>query len=339
MHSISIEHLIDSGHATRAFNSGIESIGIYVIYNVYIDNDHTSLFVFINEILHRVELGYDYLNESKYQVSSIDILENFTAVDTAIWAAGPWSKEYYHWFANKLFKFYLISCQAESTAIVAGPQKKFVIETLDLLAPNYQVYYNSSGIIRVSKLFVSDMLPHSMLLKFPEYLRTLANLTREKYSLLPSESMQVIPILFISRDDAPVRRCINERWLIEQVQEQTGKPVYTVKLSDYSFLEQGHLIGRSQVVLSCHGAGLIHAMHLHSSSCVIEIFGNDYINYSSLPFIFYNTICYHSVVTSSVDRDPPDSGKPKDLYINLDCLAIVVNAINSYFNVHSDRSL
>jgi len=74
--------------------------------------------------------------------------------------------------------------------------------------------------------------------------------------------------IYVSRGDAAVRRLANEHALLERLAKLGFE---AVELGSLEFEQQVSLFRNSQVVMSCHGAGLSHIVSMRPGTKIIEI--------------------------------------------------------------------
>ena len=75
--------------------------------------------------------------------------------------------------------------------------------------------------------------------------------------------------IYISRNDAPARKVVNEDEVISCLKEFEFE---IINLTQHSFLEQARLFSEASFIVASHGAGLANLVFCKSGTQIIEIF-------------------------------------------------------------------
>jgi hypothetical protein len=335
-HHKNIGDLIDIGIAKEISIPGVAHISMYQIEPAILDARLDRIFVEHSGELFLANIGCDYPNEYKFQESSmpekIDKPRE-SIEDAGIWAGGPWKTEFYHWFANKLFRCYLGSIASSDATLVTDSTRIFAKESLSYLLPNYKIIKPSSDqMILVRKLLVSEDLPHYKHISNTFYLDWLTtNLGLLAADEKKSTNANEYDVLFISRRDTKRRQARNEEWLISYLQQNTRLNIRHTQMAGLGLLDQVRIARKAQALIGAHGAGMIFSMFQPKNSIVVEFFGNDYINYSTLPFAVFNEKLYNTVTTSCVVPEITSQHAISDLHFTEESAIIASNNLKHFF--------
>jgi capsular polysaccharide biosynthesis protein len=212
------------------------------------------------------------------------LLFGFQNKQRGIWVTDNWSKEYYHWFADALCRYYQIKSTCDENGLSTHDypllipekyvQKAYIRESLNLLGIKYLPVSTNQ---RVHELIVTD---HPAFCG--GYYPPLINKLHERFRTLfasPNPTRKI----FISREKSSIRRIENEASLYPILQ-QFGYEVHYFEA--YSFQLQMELMSQSISLISSHGAGLINMLFMPEKSSVVELISNQ-----------NNNNCYYALAT------------------------------------------
>jgi hypothetical protein len=94
---------------------------------------------------------------------------------------------------------------------------------------------------------------------------------RSKF-LSKNRSQRSFRALYITRDDAPERRVLNEREILEEVIDNDFE---VFSLSKLTFSDQVQLFSEAKIIVAPHGSGLANAVFCDSGSVLIEFMPED----------------------------------------------------------------
>lgn len=213
----------------------------------------------------------------------------------AIWITDNWGCAYFHWLLDALPRLYVIRDQLEEITLLLPESFKSAGYVLPSLAPFPLRAIQYIGLNEVS---------HCRQLSVPSHtapsghynesvIRGLRELYRSYYG--PTESVNSVDKIYISRSKAKKRRIINESRVMEVVKEQ-GFSV--VCFEEYPFAEQVRMMLNARYVVSNHGAGLTNMLFLPEKSHVLELrkIGDSHCNCyfalaSGLNLQYYYQLC------------------------------------------------
>ncbi len=142
----------------------------------------------------------------------------------------------------------------------------------------------------------------------------------------PPKSIPVVTSkkYFISRKDSAVRTIVNE----EDVSQLLAKyGIETIVLSKLSFQEKIDLFAYADLIVSLSGAGLTNFLFCKEGTTVLEIFGDQFVDFS----FFYDIaikrkLDYHFLIANNGKKaDNVLDGQESDVFIALDALRDMLN--------------
>lgn len=209
------------------------------------------------------------------------------SLDHAVSLIGPWDHEYYHWLSDYLTRLRGVKQYAKRTGetptvIVPMKMADWMRESLALAGvSDEQCYEWDGGRLAVNRLVVPS-LPRITELTYPGdryegYVYSPAAyrwLGCEFRSRVRGPPIDLIPSadVYVSRADAPVRRVVNEKELLETI-KSIGFRRYV--LSDYSMADQVRLFAGADQVIGPMGAGLTNILAAESAT-LLTLFGDDH---------------------------------------------------------------
>ncbi len=178
---------------------------------------------------------------------------------------------YFHWMFDVLPKLEVLerSQIAYDKIYLNSLDQPFQIETLQRLGINLRDLIWADVHIEAENLIVPSLPGQcGMVPKFAcDFLRKKLTPTDT-----PSATKKKI---YVSRNDAPTRRIINEDALMEKLKPLGFERVY---LQHLTVEEQIRLFASAEWIIAPHGAGLTNLVFCQPHTHVIEIFNQDYVN-------------------------------------------------------------
>lgn len=211
------------------------------------------------------------------------------------------SNNYFHYIFDEFVKLLLLfDAGFENFSIITHVGKETLLnQILDFLNINSPVIeFNAK-----QDYFISEVL-------LPEYPSKNEHITKRKIELFNKffsfdQSLSSDELIYISRDDALIRRLSNEQDVIALLQPFGFR---TVLLSSLSFEAQVQLFRRAKTIIAPHGAGLTNLLFCKSEVKVIELIpSNKYFSAN-----LFETLCLFKeieykviigVVTDSIHND------------------------------------
>jgi len=199
---------------------------------------------------------------------------------TVVSFAGPWSDQFFHWFADYLPRLRVLR-EYERTAgvtpqvLVPPDPPSWLTDSLTALgvAPDRRTEWRG-GRYSVDRLVVPSMPRHTRSTAPPEgYVHSPRELEWVRNELLATVSEADAPDvgrrLYVSRSRQPTRHVRNEADLLSVAGEYGFEIIYP---EDWSFAEQLAAFARADAVLGPHGAGLFNAVY-GGNTTLVELFG------------------------------------------------------------------
>ncbi|WP_193310277.1 DUF563 domain-containing protein [Halorubrum halophilum] len=200
--------------------------------------------------------------------------------DTVVSFAGPWSGEFFHWFADYLPRLRVLKRYRKQTGVtpkilLPPDPPEWMTRSLTLLdVPESRRLQWDGGRWSVDHLVVPSLPRHTRstvpdvgYIHSPRELRWVTESLLSK--LPPTASPDVGNRLYVSRSRQPSRHVRNEAELLSVAHEFGFDAVYP---EDWSLDEQLAVFAEADVVLGPHGAGLLNAMY-GDETTLVELFG------------------------------------------------------------------
>lgn len=257
--------------------------------------------------------------------SALDVMRNpwekemvdTDPIDSAVLLYNDWNRGYYHWTVEMLTRLEGVEKYREQTGespkLIVGPDpSRFQLQTLALLG------YDENDLIRwdcwkrkVDKLIVPSMrrelnpgtvspIAYQWL---RERMRTAAGISDR------ASEMDFSKRVYISREDAPRRRIVNEDEVLGVLSDY-GFEKYV--LSEHSVAENVQLFAQAETIVAPHGAGLTDIIYADDVT-VIELFrSNDvrpsyYVLSEMLDHRYRYQLCDYEGPNLVVDPDQLES--------------------------------
>lgn len=201
-------------------------------------------------------------------------------LDLVVSLAGPWSSEFFHWFADYLPRLRPLERYERETGVspqflVPPNPPEWLTESLARMgvSPD-RVTEWSGGRCSVDRLVVPSMPRHTRSTAPPEgYVHSPTALGWLRDRLLSgvtsADRPDVGDRLYVSRAHQPTRHVRNEGDLLSVADEYGFETVYPQR---WTVTEQLAAFGEANAVLGPHGAGLFNAVY-GGDTTLIELFG------------------------------------------------------------------
>lgn len=204
-----------------------------------------------------------------------DTTETF---DVAVSMAGPWSKGYFHWFADWLPRLAGIDAYTKKTGrdpilLLPPNPPDWMLKSLDIIGYGPDARLELAGErISVNRLVVPS-IRRAYRPGYGGYLHDSNGFRWIRSKVLSNTDTSESPTgpsLYISRSDAKERRIINEKELMRALEPLGFEPVL---LTEYTFKQQVRIIANADRIVAPHGAGLVNMIY-GSGLEIIELFGD-----------------------------------------------------------------
>ncbi len=177
-----------------------------------------------------------------------------------------WSFGYFHWLLDAIPKL-LIAIDGCSNVTIVLPEKMNEGFFLDSLKPfkNIRIIYLKE---RTTYFFTRAVVPEINLTTgnyHPELLLRLRAIYQQFFACLGQKTHNRI---YISRANAAKRVIVNEREILPILNKYGFK---ICLFENLTFHEQVLLTSNSNILISCHGAGLSNILFMNSGTCIMEI--------------------------------------------------------------------
>lgn len=191
---------------------------------------------------------------------------NIEDVECVFYAREGGEAGYFHFLNSILPRLAIFSrFRADGTPLLASSYQKFASQMWDIAG--ISPYVQRSRWLRVKRL----IFPSPVIFKGDHFTRSpLANKMLEGWlrAIIPQSEEGSPKRIYISRDDASVRRLTDEAALAERLQRHG---VQVVTLSGKSVSEQMRLFSGAELVIGPHGAGLSNVIFAQDKCRVIEL--------------------------------------------------------------------
>lgn len=202
-------------------------------------------------------------------------------VDTVIPMVGPWSQEFFHWFADYLPRLRQIeqlygSVNNAPPLLVPSNAPNWLQSSLDLLGVDEENRIQWHGGRMNVRQFVIPSLPRHVestkpdagYIQSPRAMEWVSSQLRSAVDM--SDRPDVGRRLYVSRANQSDRRVINEANL-RSVLSSHGFDI--IHPENWSLEEQVAAFAQSEAVCGPHGAGLINFVYADDSAILLELFG------------------------------------------------------------------
>jgi hypothetical protein len=192
---------------------------------------------------------------------------------------GPWSEEFFHWFADYLPRLRPFenddgNLQLPADILIPRDPPSFVEQSLDLIGvpQEHRVRWDGSR-TNVSKLIVPSVPHHtyetSGYIQFPEELIWVRDrlVERVRRPVDTDDSHR----LYVSRRNQQTRTVSNEEEILPILDKYDFE---LVTPEDWSVSKQVSVFSQADIVAGPHGAGLLNAIY-NPECTLVELFGNE----------------------------------------------------------------
>ena len=180
---------------------------------------------------------------------------------------------YYHWMVDVLPRLHLAEKAGVPPTninfyVAPDTSLRYQIETLDLMkiAPDARISARAAPHIAADTLIVTTH-PCPDLYDVPAWV---VSWLREAFLRNDSER-ELGRLVYVDRSDVGRRRLLNEDECYSLVLQPLGFERY--RLSEMSFTDQVRLFSGADVIVGCHGAGLVNLAFCRRGTKVLELFG------------------------------------------------------------------
>lgn len=200
--------------------------------------------------------------------------------DAVVSLAGPWSDEFFHWFADylprlRVLREYERTSGVTPQVLIPSDPPSWLTDSLGKVGvpPRRRTTW-TGGRGSVDRLVVPSMPRHTRSTAPPAgYVHSPRELGWVRDSLLETVSEDDAPDvgdrLYVSRSHQPTRHVRNEAELLSVAEDYGFETVYPEK---WSLEEQLAAFSRADAVLGPHGAGLLNVIYGNDTT-LIELFG------------------------------------------------------------------
>lgn len=195
---------------------------------------------------------------------------------------GDWANGFWHWMIENL-PMVMIAEDKGYDGYYIIPAASHARQSIELLGVNPErILEYQGGHLYVETLYLPQRIAGCRLIYYPDILTSLRKKILDKIDLVQNREHN--QRIYISRNklSSGKRIVVNEDALLQLLTDYGFKTVYTEQLS---LKEQIELMSQANVLVTPHGAGMIHTLFMPSGSLVIELFAPSYINPAMLPTI------------------------------------------------------
>lgn len=206
---------------------------------------------------------------------------------TAVSLAGPWSREFFHWFADYLPRLRSLERHVEETGaepplLLPADPPTWIAESLDLLGiPERRRLSWQGGRVAVRRLVVPSLprhvestAPDAGYIQSPRALAWVAERLWEGIGDRLRETAEDRPDvgrrLYVSRAGQSARSVVNETELRSTLVNYDFEVVHP---EEWSLTEQIVAFAAADVVCGPHGGGLTNVIHTPRDATLLELFG------------------------------------------------------------------
>jgi tetratricopeptide (TPR) repeat protein/capsular polysaccharide biosynthesis protein len=222
--------------------------------------------------------GCPYQEKTDHPLFDLEVIPPLESIDgTVALLSGLAGHVYYHWMFDILPRIASI----ERSGIDLDRIDWFVVNNLD--RPFQKETLNFLG-IPTAKILASDRFTHIqarelIVPSFPGYLDWVPSGTIEflRQTFLAKIDLNKIKYgkrIYISRARAKSRQVINEREVVEKIEQYGFQKVF---LEEMSVLEQVSLFANAEIIIAPHGSGLTNIVFCSPRTKIIELFSPNYL--------------------------------------------------------------
>lgn len=202
-------------------------------------------------------------------------------LDTVISMVGPWSQEFFHWFADYLPRLRQIEqlyggLNAAPPILIPGNAPNWLRSSLDLLGVDEENRIQWHGGRMNIRRFVIPSLPRHVestkpdagYIQSPRAIEWVSSQLRNAVDI--SSRPDIGRRLYVSRAGQSERRVVNEANLYSVLSSHGFEIIYP---ENWSLEEQVTAFAQAEAVCGPHGAGLINFVYADDSAILLELFG------------------------------------------------------------------
>ncbi len=185
--------------------------------------------------------------------------------------AFPHWNNVYHWLVAMLPLALTLRDETELPLYVPANGPPFTADSLDFLGLRDRCVALDDGVYTCEELVVASLPGHGLDRPSPRHVQRIRQALLER---LPHDATAARR-LYISRDDAPDRRVLNEGELVAALVELGFEKV---TLGAQPFAEQLRLFAEAEIVIGAHGAGLANTIVCREGTWLLELVGDKVVN-------------------------------------------------------------
>lgn len=260
---------------SQPFVGALEDVTLFGSYPVVFDRDkNLVLEPMVQPSVLTLNIGYTGLD---FISDPIEMSRGFSpeSFDCAVLLYNRWNRGYYHWTVETLTLLQGVRTFEERTGVspklIVGPDpNRFQLQTLEMLGYGEDDLINWDCMkAKVERLIVPSMRRElNRGTVSPIAYQWLRDQMRSAVSNTAYVSEDVSKRVYISREDAPRRRIVNEDEVLDVLHEY-GFEKYV--LSDHNVAEIIDLFIQADIIVGPHGAGLTDIMYTDDVT-VVELF-------------------------------------------------------------------
>jgi hypothetical protein len=220
--------------------------------------------------------------EGAFTHSSVASAWQWYAFNKCMPLYGDWAEGFWHWMMENL-PYVILAEDAAYDGYYVIPTTSFSRQSIELLGvhPDRIIDYRSCN-FQVERLYLPQRIHGWALDNYPYLL----NLIRQKIlaAIHHSEKETRHQRIYISRNKLSSQRrmVVNEDALLDVLSPYGFKTIY---MEDMSLKEQLTLMANAEVLITPHGAAMVHTLFMPPQSLILELFAPTYINPTMLPAI------------------------------------------------------
>jgi hypothetical protein len=177
----------------------------------------------------------------------------------------------YHWLVEMLASALTLAERFDLPLFIPEERPRFVSEYLGLMDLETRCLSLDGGVYHADLLHLVAIPASGLDRPSPRQVAKVRQALLARVPHEPNRSRRV----YVSRDDAPDRRVLNEDELTAAL---TTYGIERVQLSELSVADQVKLFAEAELIVGAHGAGLANIVVAPTQACVLELVGNNVVN-------------------------------------------------------------